>query len=92
VHLLGSAFEEASTAADEHGVASEDSAIATVLEEEADGVLSVAGCVEGCDLDRANVECLLVTRRLGYFGAIPTTNHGQAKCFDLVVELVLRLI
>ena len=94
MHLLGSAFEETSTAADEHGIAGEDSAIAAVfvLEEKADRVLGVAGCVEGCDLDIADFERPFMLKRLGDLGAVTTTDYRQVKFCQLTVQLVRKLI
>lgn len=66
VHLLGSAFKEATAATNEQGVTGEDSLVVTILEVEADTVLCVAWCVKGSDLDRPDVERLVVCRCLVY--------------------------
>lgn len=45
VHFLWRTLEKAAAAAYEHGIASKYSPVGTILEEEADAVLSMAGCV-----------------------------------------------
>lgn len=64
VHLFGIAFKEATAAANEQGVTGENSLIVTILEVEADAILRVAWCVKGSDLDRPDVERLVVCRCL----------------------------
>jgi hypothetical protein len=56
MHLVRSAFEEAPAAADEQRVAREDGFVSPVLEEEADAVLGVAGCVQRGYFDGADGE------------------------------------
>ena len=56
VHFLGRALEEASAAADEEGITSEDGALIAILEEVADAVLSVARRMQSLHFDAANIE------------------------------------
>lgn len=57
VHLFRCALEEAAAAANEQCVAGEYGLVIAVFEVEADAVLRVAWCVEGGDLNGADVEC-----------------------------------
>lgn len=80
VHLSSRAFEEASTASDEEGVAGEYDAIVgcCVFEEKADAVLGMAGRVKSFDFDAlADGECVAVGRGLGDLGTVFASDDGE---------------
>jgi hypothetical protein len=83
VHLCCVALKKPAAAADEERVASEDSAIGAILEEEGDAVLGVAGCVECCDFDVADAESRLVLWGGSDLGAVLATNDGQFVVLEL---------
>lgn len=64
--------------ADEEGIASENSAVVAVFEQEADAVLGVAWCVQGFHFDvLADGEGVAMAGRLGDLIAVLATNDGK---------------
>lgn len=96
VHFLGTAFEEAPAAADEEGVACEDDALVCclVVEEEADGVLRVAWCVQCRDFNVfAERQLLVVAWGRGDVGAVLAADDGQRVLLcDLCVAACMVVV
>lgn len=86
VHLLCCALEEAAASANEHGVAGEDRLVVPILEVETDTVLCVTRGVKSGDLDRSDVECLLVGR-----SAVDQSAVAAADDWEFVVLKLLQM-
>lgn len=63
----------------EQSISREHNLVITVLHEIADTVLCVAGCVEGLDIDAANLELLSVGRGPGYFLTVFTSDDLEGR-------------
>ena len=76
--------KEAATAADEKSVASEDYSVITVFEEEADAILSMAGCMKSTDSDSvADFECRAMFWCFRNFRTISAANDWDLVMFEL---------
>jgi len=94
VHLLGVAFEEAATTANEQSVTSENSTVVSVFEEEANAILGVARRVEGLHLDvLANREGVAMSGSLVDLVAVFAADDGKRVALeDLCVSASVVMV
>lgn len=89
MHLRRRPLKESAATTDEQGVAGENDALIAVLQVVADGVLRVAGGVEGADSDvGADLEFGVVRGRAGDQGTVFAANDGE-RAAELTQNLLV---
>jgi hypothetical protein len=83
VHLSRVTLEEAAATSDEERVASEDSLVGAVFEEEGDAVLGMAGCVERSHFNITDVELRLVFWSGCDLSAVLAADDREFELFEL---------